>query len=321
MAGFTQYAPPYPRYNPQTGQIEMVSASTGQAIPNYNITPAWEQINLQDYGLGLDQKVEDSPIAPPDLKGVTSARKEKEEQEYTGPRLEGTSDKGLPDNYHRDESNNYGYFDKPTGMGFLSSLPGPLGIAGKGINAVVNANNVGAVSAAREDMGLAGLGLKDSIGGTLKDRQGFVANVDYTDQFGTTPNMPVSLEAVQNKSLSPDMIKGLPGEVALSEDQKDPNKTGLFSGIKSAAKSIFDNIFGDDTSRKSNNRETINSTAFGSFDVARANPNLTDFPDAPTVNESNHQKERERDNSLGGRRDGLSDAARDSVDRGTGGLY
>lgn len=299
---------PFPRFNPQTGQLEMIDPTSGQAIPNYNIVPSWQQVKLEDYGLGLGQTPQDSPITPDTPEQAVS--EQREQQGFTR-NLEG-GDRGNntnSGNYHRDQSNNYGYFDKPTGMGFVSNIPGPLGLVGKGVNAVVNANNVGAVNAARQDIGVDKLGLKGTIGGTLKDRQGFVANVDYQDKFGVTPSMPVSLEPVQNKSLSPDMITGLPGTVSLSQNQKDPNRTGLFSGVKS----FIDNLFSSPE-----NTKQVESKAFGTMTVAapKSGGVYDVFPDAPAA-----PKDTTPSRSQSESRGGLSDAARDAVDKGTGGLY
>lgn len=317
----------YPRYNPETGQIDMIDSSSNQAIPGYNIVPSWQQVNLKDYGLGLNDTPTDenkSPIDAPTTKDIYK-EDDQTEKEKINARVErggGDTVGNFSGSGKRDASNNYSYFDKPTGMGFISSLPGPLGIVGKGVNAVVNANNVGAVNAARADLGLDKLGFGDSLKGTINDRQGFVANVDYTDKFGTVQNMPVSLEAVQNKSLSPDIITGLPGTVALSQDQKNPDKRGLFSGLKDITRSVIGSLFGED---KSAQTQTVSSKAFGDMTVASPKTGgiYDQFPDAPSgTSQSNHSKERERNDwsgfSSGG---GLSDAARDAVDKGTGGLY
>lgn len=325
--GFTQTSSPFPRMNPQTGQIEMIDPVTNQAIPNYNIVPSWQQIKLEDYGLGLSQEPQDSSITPPSPVDVVKQNREQEELDKRLPRLEGGNNTGFSGDYHRDPSNNFGYFDKPTGMGLISNLPGALGIAGKGINAVVNANNVGAIDAARGMMGIGGLSTKDVLSGIAKDKQGFVANVDITNQAGKTNPYSVSLEAMTpsgKTALTPDEARkrsaANPANITLSANQKE-NKPGIFSSIKNTAKNIFDSLFSDDTQK-------VESKAFGTMTVAapKSGGKYDQFPDAPsqptqsTSRASNHSVERERDTSLSGR-GGLSDAARDAVDRGTGGLY
>jgi len=318
----------FPRMNPETNQIEMIDLITGQPIPGQNIIPAWQQINLEDYGLGLNQQPQDSPITPKTpTEAVKDSREQEQQQEWR--RLEGQGTGFTGGNYHRDPSNNFGYFDKPTGMGMLSNLPGALGLAGKGINATINANNVGAVDAARGMMGIEGLSNKDVLSGIAKDRQGFVANVDITNQAGKTNPYSVSLEAMTpsgKTALTPDEARkrsfANPENIELSKNQNE-SKKGLFSGIRSMASSIFSSLFDDD----------VETTKVGNMTVAspKSGGKYDQFPDAPSastsnrgfsnVKESAHTEERERDTSLNGGRGGLSDAARDAVDRGTGGLY
>src|SRR5688572_10686799 len=42
--------------------------------------------------------------------------------------------------YGRDQSNNFGYVNKPAGMGLVGMVPGPIGLAGKAVNVGINAN-------------------------------------------------------------------------------------------------------------------------------------------------------------------------------------
>jgi len=308
----------FPRMNPETNQIEMIDSVTGQPIPGQNIIPAWQQINLEDYGLGLNQQPQDSPITPKTpTEAVKDSREQEQQQEWR--RLEGQGTGFTGGNYHRDPSNNFGYFDKPTGMGFASNLPGALGIAGKGINAVVNANNVGAINAARGMMGIDGLTTRDVLSGIAKDRQGFVANVDITNQAGKIGSYSVSLEAMTpsgKTALTPDEARKRSAanhaNIALSAKQ-DESKKGIFSGIKSMAKNIFDSMFGDDEDTKQ-----VESKAFGTMTVAapKSGGVYDVFPDAPAA-----PKDTTPSRSQSESRGGLSDAARDAVDKGTGGLY
>jgi len=308
---------PFPRFNPQTGQLEMIDPTSGQAIPNYNIVPSWQQVKLEDYGLGLGQTPPDSPITPDTPEQAVS--EQREQQGFTR-NLEGGDRGNTPTgNYHRDPSNNFGYFDKPAGMGFASNLPGALGIAGKGINAVVNANNVGAINAARGMMGIDGLTTRDVLSGIAKDKQGFVANVDITNQAGKTNPYSVSLEAMTpsgKTALTPDEARkrsaANPANIALSAKQ-DESKKGIFSGIKSMAKNIFDSMFGDDEDTKQ-----VESKAFGTMTVAapKSGGVYDVFPDAPAA-----PKDTTPSRSQSESRGGLSDAARDAADKGTGGLY
>ncbi len=313
--GFTQTSSPFPRMNPQTGQIEMIDPVTNQAIPNYNIVPSWQQIKLEDYGLGLSQEPQDSSITPPSPVDVVKQNREQEELDKRLPRLEGGNNTGFSGDYHRDPSNNFGYFDKPTGMGLISNLPGALGIAGKGINAVVNANNVGAIDAARGMMGIGGLSTKDVLSGIAKDKQGFVANVDITNQAGKTNPYSVSLEAMTpsgKTALTPDEARkrsaANPANITLSAKQ-DESKKGIFSGVKSFINNLFSSP--EDTKQ-------VESKAFGTMTVAapKSGGVYDVFPDAPAA-----PKDTTPSRSQSESRGGLSDAARDAVDKGTGGLY
>ena len=185
--------------------------------------------------------------------------------------------------------------------------------------AVVNANNVGAIDAARGMMGIGGLSTKDVLSGIAKDKQGFVANVDITNQAGKTNPYSVSLEAMTpsgKTALTPDEARkrsaANPANIALSAKQ-DESKKGIFSGVKSMAKNIFDSIFGDDEDTKQ-----VESKAFGTMTVAapKSGGVYDVFPDAPAA-----PKDTTPSRSQSESRGGLSDAARDAVDKGTGGLY
>jgi hypothetical protein len=78
-------------------------------------------------------------------------------------------------------------------MGFAGSLPGPLGLAGKAANAVANVNNVAAVNAGRQEMGLDKLSGFDSLRGAISDRKGQVAHVGINNE-----NYSVGLEALDS---------------------------------------------------------------------------------------------------------------------------
>lgn len=90
----------------------------------------------------------------------------------------------------RDSPNNFGYRDKPTGLGLASALPGPLGMAGKAVNAAINANNLIASNSARSYLGLPERSTFANVKGVVSDVGNVVsekANIggeDYQIGFG-----------------------------------------------------------------------------------------------------------------------------------------
>lgn len=99
-----------------------------------------------------------------------------------------------PDTYtdagDRTQANNFGYIDKPGFLSIASSLPGIPGLIGKGVNAAINANNVAAVNAAREALGLPEQSAKEALKGVVQDNKGVVAEVTIGKQ-----QVPIGLEA------------------------------------------------------------------------------------------------------------------------------
>lgn len=69
----------------------------------------------------------------------------------------------------RDMTNNFGYRDKPRGMGLAGALPGPLGMAGKAVNAAWNVNNMTAADKARATLGLPERSTFGKVKGVVKD--------------------------------------------------------------------------------------------------------------------------------------------------------
>ena len=90
----------------------------------------------------------------------------------------------------RDSPGNFGYRDKPTGLGLASALPGPLGMAGKAVNAGWNANNLAANNAARNYLGLPerstfanAKGIVSDVGNVVSEKANIGGN-DYQIGFG-----------------------------------------------------------------------------------------------------------------------------------------
>lgn len=90
----------------------------------------------------------------------------------------------------RTQANNFGYIDKPGFLSVASGLPGIPGLIGKGVNAAINANNVAAVNAAREALGLPEQSTKEALKGVVQDNKGVVAEVTIGKQ-----QVPIGLEA------------------------------------------------------------------------------------------------------------------------------
>lgn len=315
---------------PNGTQIQYVDASTGQVVNNpagYNIIQPYIQ-DINDLGLNPTD-YSNQPDKPTEQPTDSGSVQNNSQPNYTSPSLlEGGNQNSFSGGSggSRDSSNNYGYIDKPGLLSAASFLPGIAGMIGKGVNAAVNANNVGAVNAARDDLGLDRLGTMAGLAGVARDRQGYVGNVDVKDRFGNTVTAPISIDNIRPENYSnvmtPEMAKAI-GGYTLSEDQTPDRAKSQEKGL---IRSFLDDLFSDDKSKSKK-----------SSDDKKSSGKLSDvFPSAPSMDtekssnrgftsikeDSAHTIERERDTSLnGGPRGGLSDAARDSVDKGTGGLY
>lgn len=294
---------------PNGSVVKFVDPATGQVVENpqgYNI---WEpQIaDIESLGLTPTHNQNEAPKTP-----ETPAPNNQYQNPTHVPEpgiSDGNTNNPTPGNYHRDQSNNFGYIDKPGFMGLASHLPGVLGIAGKGINAAINANNVGAVNAARDVMDVDSLSPRETLGGVAKDRQGFVGNVDITNQAGKTNQYAVGLEAMTpsgKTTLTPDEARmrafANPNNISLSKEQKEEKK-----GLGSTIRSFLTDLFSDDE---------VETTKIGGHTVAKEKSGgvYDKFPDAPAAPKDNK-------GFSGNRGEGLSDAARDAVDKGPGGLY
>ncbi|MDY8108047.1 hypothetical protein U0C82_02640 [Fulvimarina sp. 2208YS6-2-32] len=97
----------------------------------------------------------------------------------------------------RDMTNNYGYTDKSALVGLAGAIPGPIGVAAKGLNAGINLNNAGAVNAARSTLGLPSLD-KGQMAGAV------VGVNDYSDGYIGDVNIGEETYAVGFEALTPD---------------------------------------------------------------------------------------------------------------------
>lgn len=240
-------------------------ASTGRVITNLSgyqvIDPSNSEQSLEDLGLDLNEDDNKNTETTADQVKDTVER-------YDGNKGGQRAENG-GSGYSRNQGNNFGYVDKPAGLGLVSQLaPGAfgtmLGLVDKGINV----NNTMAVNAARESMGVPGLGLGGAVKGALTGpKNGYVGDVRIGDN-----QYSVGFEA-QDKfgrtSMTPDEARTrglLAGDISLAtKDQvKDDVKSfketygttkgntiagalaGNISEMVGNVKGFFSNLFGDD---------------------------------------------------------------------------
>jgi len=104
------------------------------------------------------------------------------DMEWLNPRNGRDPDSSALTSEDRTPANNFGYVNKPGFLSLASALPGIPGIIGKGINAAVNANNVAAINAARETLGLPEQSTKEALRGIVQDNKGVVAEATIGNQ-------------------------------------------------------------------------------------------------------------------------------------------
>lgn len=159
--------------------------------------------------------------------------------------------------YGRNQGGNFGYVNKPGALGLASAIPGPIGMAGKAVNMGINANNAAAVNAARQSMGLEGIGIGGAVKSTLRDNKGQVADVTMEgSQYAT----PVGLEAMSPEGMTNmtpaeaaararavgGMTISTPEQVAARNKafEAEFSKPGLLSRVSNVATSFVSNLFG-----------------------------------------------------------------------------
>lgn len=211
-------------------QTIYVDARTGQELASLNGYTIW---NSQNY---LDPDFEDDEEKSPAKEVIKEKEEEPREigrggRDTSGIDTPGLGGRGIADfSFGRDDSprsskpkgdalNNYGYIDKPKGMGFANMLPGPLGMAAKIANTAINMNNVSAVNEARKSLGLKDQGFLGRVGGTLKDKHGQVANVTLGKE-----NYSVGFEAQSPKgrtNLTPTEARQRMNQLAANEMKRE----------------------------------------------------------------------------------------------------
>lgn len=270
-------------------KIVFVDSTTGQVIDNPKGYTVLEQSNVIDpvqqqkrnqnqvsvsKGQNLNQETEtkvlnevrDIPDSSRENPNIAAAKQTGEKPVSTG--------------------NQYGYTNKPTGMGFLGFLPQPLGLAATGLNLGVNAQNTQAVNNQREVLGFAENPTSKNIGSTVFDKHGYIGDQATIDQTGVSRTTPVSFEAedsVGRTTLTPDEARmreelnpnKFEGASQASIDnartkfaQENPSWT---TSLANSAKGLFSNMFGS-------NRP---ASMAGTTGVGQGNVNA--FPSKPTA--------------------------------------
>jgi len=237
----------------------LVDDNTGQPVTNpagYNVTDGF----FSDLSsLGLNPTVGATPQTGANMPQSTA-------QKVINPDTGGngqdhsSSDRAGQRAQARDSSNNYGYIDKPGAVSLAGMLPGPIGLAGKAVNAGINANNLAATNAARTELGLpdtTGMAAAKSV---ISNNQGQVANIGIGDQnysVGLAAMSPTGMtnmtpdEARMHALLNNQQVQELsPAQAAAQKASFDaannPNAgpfTGMFAGVLNGAKNFVDNLF------------------------------------------------------------------------------
>lgn len=244
-----------------TPHVVYVDSTTGQELQNlagYSIISAGNETNLEELGLSPTEDKKEDTVAQETIKGVSP--KKTLPTDSDGRQGDSSSRAAQA----RTQANNFGYMNKPTGMGIASMVPGPIGWAGKAANTAINMNNTAAVNAARESMGLGKQGIGASVKSTLKDNQGFVADVkagpgtyavglEAVDKRGLTTMTPqeASLRAAANQTK---VSLATPDDVAAMERQFDSmfgdQKKGILGSFTAKATSFIDSLFTSPEERK-----------------------------------------------------------------------
>lgn len=290
--------------DPVTGQSKTEYIDTATGLPAAPQASGANQGNLSLEQLGID------PLKEPEKPQNTSQEilqdalpqvGEKEPGGFASPNKAGL----------RDQSNNYGYYDKPGWMGFTSMAPGMLGLAGKAVNAATNLNNVESVKAAQRTMAVPEIGPMGTAKGVVKDNKGFVGDYSINNQ-----NYSVGLEAVDpvgRTTLTPNEARTrglLTGGITptpkaevkqarkgFAQEFPDAKPKGILGNAMNSIGDFLGSFFGDD--------------------------DADGFPDAPDSPEGARYGDRggfasDADRERGR---GISEKASSDIDAGRGGLF
>lgn len=313
-----------------TTTVVFIDNNTGQeltSLDGYSVIESGNYLDLDTLGLDpLSGETEEESTAQKTIKGVS-------EFKGSGSDRDPESARNGPTGGSRDPSNNFGYFDKPGVIGLAGALPGALGLAGKAVNAGINANNMMAAESARGMMGVPGQSFLEKARGVVKDNKGQVANVNLNNQ-----QYSVGLEALSptgQTNLTPNeaRVRGLtlPGGIAISTPAEVKaneaafadefgKKQGVFSRVASAATSFIDDIFGNqEEQRYAQEDSSFSPTPSGFADMLGYDPNSTGYGNpatsrSPSVSGSSGSGS----SKSGGLRSGVTNAWGGSDGRGSG---
>lgn len=228
-------------------RVIYVDSTTGAEVTNLSGYQIVEQTNISDLtSLGLsptEDKKEDTTAQT--VNRSVLPKVSFGEGDHASSDGKGLSTSG------RTQANNFGYMNKPTGMGIANFVPGPVGLVSKGVNTAVNMNNVGAVDAARGMMGLDSLGFGDTVKGALKDNKGKVADVNVNggiysvglealDAQGKTTMTPEEASK-RAAAAGVSIVEATEDETRAMEQrfEQEYGSKGLFGSVKSFIDDMF----------------------------------------------------------------------------------
>jgi hypothetical protein len=290
--------------------------------------------DLEELGLApADTTVDTAPPKPT----VAQEIKDKPKEIATGGDRAGEAGHGSPGqaglaNFDRSATNNYGYMNKPAGLGFAGALPGALGLAGKAVNAGIHANNTAATNTAREAMGLEKVSMGKALGNLVADQKGQVANVEIgknqysvgleaVDRKGRTTMLPdeANKRAMSNAT---NIVESTPEQKATADAAFTKEHGGFFARAKQEVSDIFSSIFGrEDDEVTTQTEAALNAGGLQAARDARPSGDTSKFPDKPSAPSGGDKGwggmfSSERSNARG-----MSGQVSDSIERGGAGLY
>ncbi len=253
--------------------IDPAQQQRKNTVNNTNVSTTKGQ-TLQDDGSEILQEVRGIPESSRENPNITAAKQ-------TGERPVNTF------------GNQYGYTNKPAGMGFLGFLPQPLGFMATGANLGINAKNTEAVNDQREVLGFSDRTTMQDVGSTLFDKQGYIGDQATIDNTGVSRTTPVSFEAedaVGRTTLTP--------EEARMREELNPQKYDEASqaaidnaktkfaqenpswaaSLATSAKGLFSNMFGSNKPASMENTSGVGSGNVNAF------PTKPDAPKNTTAN-------------------------------------
>ena len=266
----------------------LIDDNTGQPVSNpagYNVTDGFFS-DLSSLGLNPTNGVGATPSTGANMQ-QTAAQKVINPNTGNGQDHE-SSDRAGTRAATRDASNNYGFMDKPTAISVAGMLPGAIGLAGKAVNAGINANNLAATNAARTELGLpdtTGMAAAKSV---VSDNKGQVANIAIGPQnysVGLTAMSPTGMtnmtpdEARMHALLNQQQVQELSPAQAAAQQASFNTETGTTSGpFSGPLKGVLNPV----ANFVDSNFLTPTKTFMDNLFSPTPDPNLDAFPSAPS---------------------------------------